>query len=113
MEEVLEVMIVKGRTQNINLVSDLQVPYNRIINGNLMGFRLVISNLLSKAIKYSYEGDTVTFKSFIDQGRLHLHITDTGVGMSRESQEKLFRKYQKINQEVAGQGIGLLNSNSL
>ncbi len=107
MEEVLEVMRIKGRTQNIHLEADLQVPKNMIIQGNLMGFRLVISNLLSNAIKYSYEGQTVTFKSFIDENRLHLHIIDTGVGMSDDEREKLFQKYQKINQEVAGQGIGL------
>lgn len=106
-DEVLDVMTIKGRTQNIKLESNIQVPYNVIINANLMGFRLVISNLLSNAIKYSYEGHTVTCRSTIENGRLHIHISDTGVGMDQEDCEKLFKKYQKINQEVAGQGIGL------
>ncbi|MCT8137785.1 MEDS domain-containing protein [Anaerobacillus sp. CMMVII] len=106
-EEVLEIMTIKGRTQNVVLVSDLQVPTNTIINGNLMGFRLIISNLLSNAIKYSFEGHTVTFKSFVEKGNLHINIIDTGVGMSKQECEKLFQKYQKINQEAAGQGIGL------
>jgi two-component sensor histidine kinase len=106
-DEVLDVMTIKGRTQNIKLESYTQVPYNVIINANLMGFRLVISNLLSNAIKYSYEGHKVTCRSTIENGRLHIHISDTGVGMDKEDCEKLFEKYQKLNQEVAGQGIGL------
>lgn len=106
-EEVINVMVVKARTQNINVETNILVPANTIMKGNLMGFRLVISNLLSNAIKYSFEGSTVTFNSFIDQGYIHLHIIDKGVGMTVNEQEKLFRKYEKINQEVAGQGIGL------
>ncbi|MDT8861308.1 MEDS domain-containing protein [Alkalihalobacillus sp. MEB130] len=106
-EEVVEVMTIKARTQNIELRANLQVPPNTIINGNIMGIKLIISNLLSNAIKYSHEGEVVTINSFIEGERLHIHITDKGVGMTSENLERLFQKYQKINQEVAGQGIGL------
>ncbi|GAE37448.1 MEDS domain-containing protein [Halalkalibacter akibai] len=107
MEEVIDVLTVKARTQNIQLITDLTVPGSVIINGNLMGFKLIISNLLSNAIKYSYEGQMVYIKSFTKKGKIHIHIRDNGVGMSKEDLAKLFQKYQKINQEVAGQGIGL------
>jgi signal transduction histidine kinase len=77
------------------------------INGNLMGIKLIISNLLSNAIKYSHEGETVIIDSFVEDYRLYIHIVDKGVGMTPENLERLYQKYQKINQEVAGQGIGL------
>ncbi|MFC0560389.1 MEDS domain-containing protein [Halalkalibacter alkalisediminis] len=107
MKEVIDILTIKGRTQNIKLTTDLNVPENTIINGNLMGFKLIISNLLSNAIKYSHEGGVVTVKSFVEENKLHILIKDNGVGMTQKHLDKLFQKYQKINQEVAGQGIGL------
>ncbi|KHF38940.1 sensor histidine kinase [Halalkalibacter okhensis] len=106
-QEVVEVMSIKARTQNIELHSSLEIPPNTIINGNIMGVKLIISNLLSNAIKYSHEGDPVTIESFIKDKCLHIHIIDKGVGMTPENIDRLYQKYQKINQEVAGQGIGL------
>ncbi|GAE25620.1 two-component sensor histidine kinase [Halalkalibacter wakoensis JCM 9140] len=106
-QEVVEVMSVKARTQNIILHSNLEIPSNTIMNGNLMGIKLIISNLLSNAIKYSHEGGAVTIDSYIKDQRIHIHIVDHGVGMTPENLERLYQKYQKINQEIAGQGIGL------
>ncbi|WP_078427957.1 sensor histidine kinase [Alkalihalobacterium alkalinitrilicum] len=107
LEEVYTVMTVKARTQNIILKSDIRVPSNTIINGNKMGFKLIISNLLSNAIKYSTENKPVFLNSYIQGKKLIIDIIDQGIGMSPEEVEKLFQKYQKLNDEIARQGIGL------
>ncbi|MBU9720797.1 MULTISPECIES: MEDS domain-containing protein [Bacillaceae] len=106
-DDVVSVMSAKARTQNITLIPSIDIPEKLIINGNLMGFKLIISNLLSNAIKYSEEGEEVTFKSYVDGRFFFIEIEDHGIGMSQEQLQKLFHKYQKINHEESGQGIGL------
>ncbi|MBU9711735.1 MEDS domain-containing protein [Evansella tamaricis] len=112
-KEVVEVMTRKARTQNILLTSSLDMEPNVIINGNLMGFKLIISNLLSNAIKYSNEGGMVKLKGHSDHQKVLIEIIDYGIGMSHEQQNKLFEKYQKLNEEESGQGIGLYMVNKL
>ncbi|WP_332633565.1 sensor histidine kinase [Halalkalibacter flavus] len=55
----------------------------------------------------SHEGEKVKIDSFVKNNHLCIHIIDNGVGMTPENLERLYQKYQKINQEMAGQGIGL------
>ncbi|MDQ7084528.1 MAG: HAMP domain-containing sensor histidine kinase [Sulfurovum sp.] len=63
----------------------------------------LIDNLLSNAIKYSDIGDTISI-------RLEKHILevqDTGIGIERQKQEDIFRRYYRANDERGGFGIGL------
>ncbi|WP_134703428.1 MEDS domain-containing protein [Ammoniphilus sp. YIM 78166] len=105
--EVFDIMKVKAHTQNIELVADIQLNGKEIILSNLMGFKMVLSNLLSNAIKYSLEGQSVYLKVYKEHDFLFLQVQDEGVGMSEEQLEKLYQKYEKMNQEQSGQGIGL------
>lgn len=107
LEEVVDSLTVKARTQNIRLETGIDVPLNTLINANVMGLRLIISNLLSNAIKYSHENGVVRLESYVGDGDLHIRVLDHGVGMSKEDLGKLFDKYQKLNDEVSGQGIGM------
>jgi two-component sensor histidine kinase len=106
-KEVIEIMAIKARTQNILLKTNLQLNGNEMLISNLMGFKMIISNLLSNAIKYSFEGSTVHLKVNVEDHALVIQVKDNGIGMSEEEQNKLFIKYEKLNQEQSGQGIGL------
>ncbi|UJF36485.1 MEDS domain-containing protein [Paenibacillus hexagrammi] len=105
--EVVQIMEVKGRTQNIKLHTDFQLTGRETIVANAIGFKLIVSNLLSNAIKYSNEGDHVTFEVKRSGGSLALVVEDHGIGMTEEQMKLLFRKYEKFNEERSGQGIGL------
>lgn len=104
--EVLPIMVTKARTQAITLHSECSLVDETIL-GNAIGLKLIISNLLSNAIKYSYEGGSVWFRARLQEKSVELFIRDEGVGMSQEQMSKLFRKYEKMNHEKSGQGIGL------
>lgn len=106
-DEVLDIMTIKAVTQNRTLHMKVDLCGKEMLLSNSIGFRLIISNLLSNAIKYSYEGSSIYFSVRTDNDHLLIEVKDEGVGMSREQLRKLFKKYEKINQEVSGQGIGL------
>lgn len=106
-DEVIEFMSIKARTQNIQLRFNISLDGKEMLLSNSVGFKLIISNLLSNAIKYSEEGMSVTLSVSTEGQSLFLNVVDEGAGMSEEQVKKLFRKYEKMNEEKGGQGIGL------
>jgi len=76
--------------------------------------KLVIRNILSNAIKYSKDGDTITITSKSLKHSSVLKITDTGVGMTEEQVNRLLNKKggysAKGTSQEKGSGIGLLLS---
>ncbi|TYA58247.1 ATP-binding protein [Formosa maritima] len=71
---------------------------------------IIIQNLLTNAIKFSKEGDTITIANHISNGRSVISISDTGVGISKENQQKLFKNtsFTTIGTEnEKGTGLGL------
>jgi two-component sensor histidine kinase len=105
-EDVVTMMSIKAKTQNITLHHDVDIPKYTLLLCNLIGFKLIISNLISNSIKYSYEGNDIFMNTYIDK-QLVIEVIDQGVGMTKEQLAKLYIKYEKLNTETSGQGIGL------
>lgn len=67
----------------------------------------VISNLVTNAIKYSPEGCPVVLRSRIEQGRLHITVVDSGIGIPAEDQQHLFERFFRGSNATTIQGTGL------
>ena len=73
----------------------------------------IIQNLVSNAIKYSDDGDTITVRLYCHAVRWGFHVIDHGIGISASDQRKLFKQFFRganaINARIAGSGVGLLS----
>ncbi len=73
-------------------------------------FEIVIQNLLANALKFSKNGDTITISNHISNGSCIISVADTGVGISKQNIEKLFKNNtfttMGTNNEK-GTGLGL------
>lgn len=73
--------------------------------------RQVILNLTSNAIKYTPTGGSVTVRIGREDGAARWAITDTGVGIPRVAQSRLFEKFFRAENaptiETEGTGLGL------
>lgn len=73
--------------------------------------RVAISNLITNALKYSAEDKPVMVDIEEDEDAIRLSVTDQGLGISPEDQERIFDKfYRSSNPEAkkkAGHGLGL------
>ncbi|ASE62105.1 PAS domain S-box protein [Chryseobacterium indologenes] len=72
----------------------------------------VLTNLLTNAVKYSPNGGMVTMGAEKSgNGHLRIFVSDEGVGISKRDQQKLFRRFFRVEQEeitnISGFGIGL------
>lgn len=70
----------------------------------------VLVNLVGNAVKYTVEG-SVKVSLKLKNNMAEIRIIDTGVGMSAESQKRLFEKFYRIQnektQKIVGTGLGL------
>ena len=96
--------------KGINLVDN--VPKGISASADPNSVRIVIRNLITNAIKFSKENDTITITATqYDEQNHIITIKDTGTGMSAEQLGKLFKS--KVNskagtQNESGTGMGLL-----
>jgi len=72
----------------------------------------ILRNLLTNAIKFSNEGDSVTINAKESNNKIIISVTDTGIGISESMIKKLFRvdvhvKTEGTAKEV-GTGLGLI-----
>ncbi len=67
---------------------------------------LILGNLLSNAIKYTETG-SVTLYAGIEGRDLVIRVSDTGSGIPKEQQERIFERFYQVKRDYVGSGIGL------
>ncbi len=69
----------------------------------------VVFNLFSNSIKFTRPGGHVRLEASRTDDGLLIKVIDTGIGISKEAQERIFERFAKgdTTQENAGAGIGL------
>tara|TARA_R110000868_G_scaffold259361_3_gene517182 strand:- start:8499 stop:10601 length:2103 start_codon:yes stop_codon:yes gene_type:complete len=89
------------RSQLKEVLVQNQVDKKLIISADENALKLILRNLLSNSIKFTGSGDTIKFTSTDLKDRVQLCVTDSGVGMSKEIQDKVFAS-NSISFSVAG-----------
>ena len=94
----------------------------KMINGDEMRVIQVLINLLSNAVKFTPENGKIVLgveRENNDDGKLSIKfaITDTGIGMTKETLDKLFTSFEQadggISRKYGGTGLGLAISKSI
>ena len=82
-------------------------PYTEFVtyidNGRIMQ---VITNFVTNAVKYTRQGHIKVGYNY-DAGTLRVYCEDTGTGIPKEHQSKIFERFVKLNDYVQGTGLGL------
>jgi two-component system, NtrC family, sensor kinase len=72
--------------------------------------RQVVLNLLSNAIKFTPEGGRIELGAVPKDGLVEVSVSDTGVGIAPEDQEKVFEEFRQVGtaeKKAEGTGLGL------
>jgi len=81
--------------------------------------RMVIQNLLANAVKYTPDSGRVGVSLFLDKGKgnVQIKISDTGYGIPKNQQNKIFTKFFRadnvIGKDTEGTGLGLYIAKSI
>jgi len=99
-----------ARLKNIKVIFKTKQP--RYVFGDEQYFAMIVDNLISNAIKYSYPNTTVMVRIVRrPDDFLAVSVTDRGVGIPDHDKEHLFQKFRRLNNPLSrsesGSGLGL------
>lgn len=109
-EEVLEQFEEKGEKRNIHLRID--GPIRKVmVYADWQRMSQVMTNLVSNAIKHSFEGGEVVVSFTVTKKFVNVHVRDFGEGIPPEHISRIFERFYRVDKsrsrEKGGTGLGL------
>ena len=99
----------------VGLTKELDPSLNMVFSDQDK-IKQIILNLLSNAAKFTHHGN-VRLHTQKDEAMFHVHVADTGIGISEEALEKVFEEFQQADntttRQYGGTGLGLAISRNL
>ena len=80
------------------------------VEADELRFKQVVLNLLSNAVKFTPDGGSVSISAYRKGTELNVTVTDTGIGVPPEDQERIFESFQQGRRGASkeeGTGLGL------
>ncbi len=121
-EGVAEILGVRAHNKGLEMTCYMEPEVPNWVIGDPTRIRQVLVNLLGNAIKFTEKGEVSVKVERIesddkDKAGLHFIVSDTGIGISKENQTKIFNKFSQVDSSVTrrfgGTGLGLSISRSL
>ncbi|MER2529541.1 MAG: ATP-binding protein, partial [Candidatus Competibacter denitrificans] len=120
-EDTAALLAGRAHEKGLDLISDLPLELPQKVKGDPVRLRQLLVNLVGNAIKFTEQGEVVirlrvTIRD--EQApRLRFEIKDTGIGIPREAQAKIFDSFTQAdsstNRRYGGTGLGLAISRRL
>ncbi len=106
---VEDMLMISARTKNISLNCDADETIKIAANADYV--KQIILNLVDNAIKYTPENGNVNVKIFADKDDAVIKVSDTGMGIPKEDQARIFERFYRVDKarsrEIGGTGLGL------
>jgi signal transduction histidine kinase len=91
----------KGLSLKVNIPSSLPPVY-----GDKERLSRVVTNLLSNAVRFTSAG-MISITAEEKDKNILIQVSDTGIGISKEDQAKLFKPFGRAAEQYEGMGLGL------
>lgn len=123
-DECLGIFSLKAQERKVNLYGGLSPETPRILYGDPTRLRQVLVNLISNAVKFTFDGDVSLLVAVCPEENLALNkiklqflVKDEGIGIDDAQQNKLFKAFSQSNssttRKFGGTGLGLVISRQL
>ncbi|MEN8154971.1 MAG: ATP-binding protein [Acidobacteriota bacterium] len=113
--EVMKVIKVRISDDKIRLIKSIEGSVPRYLFGDIVRIKQILLNLLSNAVKFTKEGEIrLSVRLWKELGNwvsVRFEISDTGIGISPDDKDKLFKSFSQIDTSASrryeGAGLGL------
>lgn len=119
-KDVTALMSGHAAQKNISLISNIAPNAPSIVAGDPMRLRQVLLNLVNNGLKFTAQGHvTIEIKpvTINEKSQIHFAVKDSGIGISKEGQSKLFTPFTQAetstSRKYGGTGLGLAISQRL
>jgi signal transduction histidine kinase len=124
-EEALGLLAPKAAEKQLDLAFIVDEAVPDVLSGDVTRLRQILVNLAENAVKFTVKGEVVVEVSLAAPtpdavpGALHLHfqVRDTGIGIPKDKQDRLFQSFSQVDssttRQYGGTGLGLAISKRL
>ncbi|MBR3448799.1 MAG: response regulator [Oscillospiraceae bacterium] len=102
------------KPKELELVIDVDPAIPSVMNTDISKLRKILRHLIMNGLKYTHEGGVYVRLYSIPETygvNLLIKVTDTGIGMTAEEQERIFERYYQAdsgrNRQGGGLGLGM------
>ncbi|WP_321494388.1 response regulator [uncultured Desulfobacter sp.] len=125
LEEVLETVTnlvgIKAQENGLEVIYNIDPNIPRTLIGDPIRLGQILLNLTNNAVKFTKEGQIVLGCALVeeeaDEAMLEFYVQDTGIGLTKAHQDKLFQAFSQADatttRKYGGTGLGLFISKSL
>jgi len=110
-EEVVDLIAEPCANKGVELASLIDTAVPERLEGDSSRVRQVLNNLLSNAVKFTSRGEVLLQVSYPEQKKLRFDVSDTGLGVSPEAQNRIFNSFSQADNSTSrrygGTGLGL------
>ena len=115
LEDLSNVVVAKTEEKGLELLFQIDPELPLELLGDPLRINQILTNLTSNSVKFTEHGE-VTIKLKVvesqdDAVKLHCTVSDTGIGMTPEQQDKLFQSFSQADasttRKYGGTGLGL------
>ena len=96
----------EGTAKQVQIVYELDDSIDCVVFDKDM-CTIVVTNLLTNALKHSPENTTITIRTHREESYVHISVSDQGEGLKDTELEKVFVRFYQGDREMGGSGIGL------
>ena len=121
--DLVNMIHIKADDKGLSLFLEFDKNLPKILYGDEVRIKQVITNILTNAVKYTEKGSvtfSIGFKRLADESDsviLLVTVKDTGIGIKPEHMNKLFAEFQRIDEErnrnIEGTGLGMAITQNL
>jgi len=116
-EEAVGVVTAQSQAASVLIDIDIESFVNVSVRADRFRLKQILLNLLSNAIKYNRQRGNISLHAeVLDDGRVRIDVSDTGIGIAKEDQAAAFEAFNRLNQDQGkthGAGLGLTISRQL
>jgi signal transduction histidine kinase/ligand-binding sensor domain-containing protein len=106
-----DISILNDMATGKNIEIKSSIPDNLTIIADKNMIKTILRNLISNAIKFTHKNGKVEVKALIDKKQVEISVSDSGIGMTKETMAKLFRIDANLStrgtENERGTGLGL------
>jgi signal transduction histidine kinase len=104
----------KQNAAQLQLTFDTEVDDSYCLKSNRHALEKVLNQLMNNALKFTQEGSiNLRVHQSPDHGVVRFIISDTGIGIAEEHQERIFERFYKVDSFKQGFGLGLTMSRKI
>ena len=110
-QNVITQLELKAKEKNLEITVEYNLSVESKFNGDSLRLSQILTNLISNAIKFTPQGSVNIIINKIEDNRYRFEVKDTGIGLTEEQKDKLFKPFAQADSSTTrtygGTGLGL------